>query len=122
MDKLTKILLVSSLSVGAPLATVFQTDWMGILWPLLGWLAVGCYFLIQVFLPVLTPLGSWLKDIIDYISTFFESSPTMGATVIYIVITVVIIVVSIIVNMYKSKPGFVEELEAKYDRPPDTVK
>lgn len=121
MNKLTKILLTASVGVGVPVATLAQIS-MDFLWPYLGWLAVGLYFFLQFFLPLLVPLGIWLKDIMAWVTTFFESSPTPEATNIWIFLTVVIIVVAIIVNMVKPKPKFVEEFEAKYDHPPEQTR
>ncbi len=95
---------------------------MDFLWPALGWLAVGIYLFLQFFLPVLVPLGNWVKGIMQWVASFFESSPTPEFTNIYIILAVVIIVVAIIVNMVKPKPAFVEEFEAKYDHPPESPK
>jgi len=121
LHKLAKILVASTLGVGVPIAALFQ-NFMETLWFWLGWLAVGMYFLLQYVQPLLDPLGSWLKGIIEYLSSFLESSPTPEFTVIYIVLAIVIIVLALIVNMLKPKPAFVDELEAKYDRPPENIK
>ncbi len=121
MNNLTKILVASSVGISVPLATLAQIS-VDFLWPYIGWLATGIYFFLQFFLPLLVPLGTWLKGIVEYVSGFFESSPTPEATIFYILLTVIIIIVAILVNTIKPKPAFVEEFEAKYDRPPDRVK
>ena len=118
MNNLAKLLVTASLSIGIPIATLLQ-NYMDFLWPYLGWIAIGVYLFLQFFLPVLVPLGQWLKGIMEWISSSFESSPTPEATLIYILLTVIIIVFAIIINMVKPKPSFVEEFEAKYDHPPE---
>ncbi len=121
LNNLAKVLIGTSVGVGIPLATLAQS-YMDLLYPYIGWLAVGIYFFLSIFVPVLVPLGNWMRGIIEYIASFFESSPTPEATGIYIALTIIIIIVAVIVNMVKAKPAFVEELEAKYDHPPETVK
>lgn len=74
---------------------------------------------LQFFLPLLVPIGMWVKGIMELVSTYFESSPTPEATNIYIILAVVIIIIAIIVNMVKPKPAFVDEFETKYDHPPE---
>ncbi len=121
LNSLTKVLLAASVGVSVPIATLAQVS-LDFLWPYLGWLAVALYMFVQFFLPLLVPIGLWVKSIMEYISTYFESSPTPDATNLYILLAVIIVVVGIIVNMVKPKPAFVEELEAKYDHPPETTR
>ncbi|HMF33491.1 MAG TPA: hypothetical protein VKK79_18860, partial [Candidatus Lokiarchaeia archaeon] len=83
-------------------------------WGYLGWLLIALSYILEFSTPVLSPVGEWLKGIMDVISTSLKSSPTDTANWYFLIAIIAIILIAVILNVSRPKKDFVEEFEKKY--------
>jgi len=102
---------------GVPIVlAIFQGfgDFLPALWGYLGWLLIALSYILEFSTPVLSPVGEWLKGIMDVISTSLKSSPTDTANWYFLIAIIAIILIAVILNVSRPKKDFVEEFEKKY--------
>ena len=85
---------------------VERNEWMQVLANIIG-------FILNIFKPIVTPIGSWLVIWIDFLMNFF---PSENMT-IYIVIFVILIVAGIIINVKWPGEQYVSIFEKKEEKP-----
>ena len=89
---------------------VERAEWLQIIANIIG-------FILNIFKPVVTPIGEWMVIWIDFLMNFF---PDNNLT-IYIIICIALIVASIIINYKWPGEKYISMLDKKEEEEPEEL-
>ena len=81
---------------------VERVEWMQVLAAIIG-------FILEIFKPIVTPIGEWLVVWVDFLMNFFPSESLL----LYIIIFIILIVAGIIINIKWPGEQYVSIFEKK---------